>query len=110
MKKEKDPNLPEIEPEHIPTSEEVHSVFQELIEKQYREVRKREDEKGLYLLEVVIPGESEGEETGYEYMRKGRYKEGASLSTEIHVVYYENGNAVGGTSAARYVDGKWIIL
>lgn len=110
MEKEKGPNLSETESEHIPTSEEIHSVFQELIGKKYKEVRKLEDEQGLYLLEIVIPGEKEDEETRYEYMRKGRYKEGASLSTEIHVVYYENGNAVGGTSAARYIDGKWVIL
>jgi len=100
----------EKKPEHIPTLEEVSSVFRELIGKEYIEVRKLENEQGLYLYEVKIPGDLPSEEIGYEYMRKGRYKEGSSLSTEIHIVYYENGNAVGGTSAARYVDGKWIIL
>jgi len=100
----------EKKPEHIPTPEEVCSVFRELIGKEYIEVRKLEDEQGLYLYEVKIPGDLPGEEIGYEYMKKGQYEEGASLSTEIHIVYYENGNAVGGTSAARYVDGKWIIL
>jgi hypothetical protein len=93
----------EKKPEHIPTLEEVSSVFRELI-------GNFEDEQGIYLYEVKIPGDLPGEEIGYEYMRKGRYGEGSSLSTEIHIVYYENGNAVGGTSAARYVDGKWIIL
>lgn len=96
--------------EHIPTPEEVYSVFRELIGKEYTEIRKLEDEQGLYLYEVKIPGDLPGEEIGYEYMRKGRYGEGSSLSTEIHKVDYKNGNAVGGTSAARYVDGKWIIL
>jgi hypothetical protein len=110
MRKEKEPNLSEAELEYIPTSEEIHSIFRELIGIEYKEVRKLEDEQGLYLLEVVIPGEKEGEETRYEYMRKGHYKEGASLSTEIHVAYYENSVPVGGTSAARYFDGKWIIL
>lgn len=110
MRKEKEPKLFEAGPDHIPALDEVCSVFKELIGKEYKEVRKLEDEQGLYILEVVVPGEKEGEETGYEYMRKGQYREGASLSTEIHIVYYENGNAVGGTSAARYVDGKWIIL
>jgi hypothetical protein len=100
----------EKKPEHIPTPEEVCSVFRELIGKEYIVVRKFEDEQGLYLHEVKIPGNSEGEEIGYEYMRKGHYKEGESSATEIHIVYYENGKAVGGTSAARYIDGKWIIL
>lgn len=101
----------EEKPEHIPTLEEISSVFRELIgEKEYIEVRKFVDEQSPYLYEVKIPGDSKSEETGYEYMRKGHYKEGASSATEIHKVYYENGKAVGGTSAARYIDGKWIIL
>lgn len=101
----------EKKPEQIPTIEEVSSVFRELIgEKEYTEVRKYEDEQGLYLYEIKIQGDLPGEETGYEYMREGRYGEGSSLSTEIHIVYYEKGIPVGGTSAARYIDGKWKIL
>ena len=101
-------NLPE--QEHIPTPEEVHFVFIELIGKEYKEVRKCEDEKGLYLLEVEIAGESEGEIIEYAYMRKGRYKEGQISATEIHITYYKNGAPINGTSAARYIDGKWKIL
>lgn len=97
-------------PEHIPTLKEIHSVFRELIGKEYKEVRKREDERGLYLLEVEIPGGSEGEMIEYAYMRKGRYPEGGITMTEIHVTYYENGRPISGTSAARYIDGKWVIL
>lgn len=110
MKKEKDLNIPEIMSEHIPTLEEIHAIFRELIKVGYKEVRHIGDAQGPCILEVAIPGEKEGETTQYEYMRKGEYKEGASLSTEIHIVYYENGIPVGGTSAARFVDGKWIIL
>jgi hypothetical protein len=37
-------------PEHIPTAEEVLLLFEKLVgEKKYEEVRKLEDEKGLYL-------------------------------------------------------------
>jgi hypothetical protein len=68
------------------------------------------NEKGLYLLEVVVPGEKEGETTQYEYNRKGTYKECQSSETEIHVVYYENGTPVGGISAAKFVGVKWEIL
>ncbi len=103
-------NLLEVAPEHIPTPEEVNLVFRELIGKEYREVRKREDEQGLYLLEVEVAGEAEGEITEYAYMRKGRYAEGQISATEIHVTYYKDGKPVSGTSAARYVDGEWRIL
>jgi hypothetical protein len=97
-------------PEHIPTPEEVTSVFRELARKEYRETRRREDEKGLYLLEVEVPGETEGEVVEYAYMRKGRYAEGQISATEIHVAYYKDGEPVNGTTAAKYVDGAWKIL
>ncbi len=100
----------EIPQEHIPTPEELNAMFKELIKKEYTEVRKREDEKGLYLLEVTIPGESEGEIIEYAYMRKGRYPEGESSENEIHVTYYKNDIPISGTSAARCVDGQWKIL
>lgn len=101
---------PESEHEDIPTPEEVHSVFRELIGKEYSEKRKLEDEKGLYILEVEATGNSEGEVNQYAYMRKGHYPEGGITVTEIHVTYYVNGAPVSGTSAARYVDGEWKIL
>jgi len=104
------PNLSELESEHLPTAEEVHSVFRELIKKEYKETRKREDEKGLYLLEIMVAGESENQTMEYAYMRKGRYTEGQISATEIHLTYYENEVPISGKSAARYVDGQWKIL
>jgi hypothetical protein len=103
-------NLFERKPEHIPTLEEVHSVFKELTNQEYKEVRKCEDEKGLYLLEITVPGDSPDEVTEYTYMRQGHYPEGQSATTEIHVVYYKNNIPISGTSAARYVEGNWKIL
>ena len=100
----------EQEQEHIPTPEEVHSVFKELTNKEYKETRRCEDEQGLYLLEVIVPGDEPEEEIEYQYMRKGRYPEGESGSTEICVTYYENKKPISGTSAARCVDGKWKLL
>jgi len=107
-------NLFEMEPEHIPTEEEVHSVFKELAEKEYKEERRLEDEMGLYLLEVVAAGESEGETVEYAYMRKGRYSQlaeqvGASV-TAIHATHYQDGMPISGTCVAEYIDGKWSIL
>ncbi|MCX6793259.1 MAG: hypothetical protein NTY12_04515 [Candidatus Falkowbacteria bacterium] len=102
--------LPEIPQEHVPTPEEVNSVFKELIKKEYTEIRKLEDEKGLYILEVTVPGELEGELLEYAYMRKGRHPEGESSTDEIHVTYYKNNIPYGGTSAARCIEGQWKIL
>ena len=96
--------------ELVPTPEQVQAVFTEIAKKECAETRRCEDEQGLYLLEATVPGENEGEVTEYAYMRKGHFPEGQISATEIHVTYYENGTPVGGTSAARYVDGKWIIL
>lgn len=99
------------EHEPIPSEAEVHALFRELIKTaEYTVTRKFEDERGLYFLEVSAPGEKEGEMTEYLYMRKGKYQQGQSLTTEITVTYYEDDMPVGGTSAARYVDGEWKIL
>jgi hypothetical protein len=108
--KEGDSNFFEIKHEHIPTPEEVYSIFKELTNKECKEIRKIEDEKGIYLLEVIIPGDLENEVVEYAYMRKGRYKEGESATTEIHVTYYDGDMPVSGTSAARCIDGNWVIL
>lgn len=105
-------NLPnrEISMEHISTPEEVCSVFKELIKKEYKEVRRCEDQEGLYLLEVEVSGESENEVTKYLYIRKGEHKEAACSETEIYVTYFEDNIPVGGTSAARFIEGNWKIL
>lgn len=100
----------EIKKEKIPTLEEIVLVFKELTDKEYKELRRCEDELGLYLLEITVPGDLDGETIEYAYMREGRYKEGQSSSTEIHVTYYDDGMPIGGTSAARIVDGAWKIL
>ncbi|GEM_PF-3232394 len=94
-------------PEHIPSSEEVHGVFQRLVGegKEYKVTKSIDDENGLYELEIEIPGELAGEITEYGYRRFS-----APLAPEIHIAYYEHGDWVGGTSAARYVNDVWKIL
>ena len=86
---------------------EVQSVFKQLIgDKKYKDVRKLEDEKGLYLWDIIISGENGDIE--YSYMRKGRYPEGRSLATAIHVTFFdENGIPTGGYSVAKYIEGEW---
>ena len=100
----------ESQSENMPTREEILAVFEQVIEGKYKEVRACEDEEGLYLLEVVVPGEKENEVTEYAYRRQGNYKEFSTRSTVIQVVYYKDGIPVGGTSVADYVDGKWKIV
>ena len=94
-------------PESIPTPEEVQSVFEQLIgEESYREVRKREDEQGLYLWDIIVSGEDG--DTEYLYMRKGRYPEGQALATSVHVTFFDKaGIPVGGHSVAKYIEGEW---
>ncbi len=97
--------------EHIPTLEEVISVFREILKgKDFKLTRKLEDSKGLYVLEIKTKGEKDGEVDEYSYMRKGKYKEGESSMTEIYMAKYYNSIAITGESAARYIDEKWKIL
>lgn len=94
--------------EQILTLEEVLAEFEHVIgpEKIYLITKTLHDDKGLYELEIGIAGESEGERSEYQYRREF----GAFKNPEIHVAYYEDGDAVGGTSVARYIDGEWKIL
>lgn len=105
--KEYNPNIFETKLEHIPNLEEILSVFRDLIKNKYTEVRKREDEKGVYLLDVVVLGDKKNEVIEYSYIRKGQYKEGSCSETEIHVTYYKDDVPVSGTSAARCINGSW---
>lgn len=76
---------PEFIQERIPTQEEVKQVFEKLLGiKGYEELKKKEDENGLYLWNVIIKGEKEDIE--YSYIRKGNYPppDGSPLETAVH--------------------------
>jgi hypothetical protein len=107
--REGEPNGYEETREYIPTPEEVVSVIKEIIgDKEYKEGKRREDEKGLYFLELVIT-EEDGTTTEYSYLRAGKYKEGQALNSVINVVFYDgDGIPVGGHNVADCIDGKWI--
>lgn len=99
-------------PERIHTKEEVLSVISAHIEgaRSIEVVKELSDEKGLYLLEARVEVESEHDETHYEYMRKGSYPDGnATAETIIHVVFYQDGDAIGGHNVVEYHDetGQW---
>ncbi len=108
--------MPKIEneknPEHIPTQEEVLAIFEKLVgENEYEEVRKLEDEQGLYLWEIKIAQEDGSIE--YSYIRKGNYKErglagGSAAETAIHITYFDNdGMPISGHSVYKLIDDKW---
>ncbi len=97
----------ENEREHVPTPEEVHSLFKQLTKgREYEVTKNRNDAKGLYELEIEVRGETPGETTEYEYRREFV----TSKNPEIHVVYYKDDEYIHGTSAARCIKGKWKLL
>ena len=99
----------ETAPEHIPSPEEVYSIFKQLTDKELTEYRKLEDEKGLYLLEAMTPKDENGEIVEYGYMRKGCYPQGQTSSTFIQLTCYDkSGTPYFGTTMAECVDGKWV--
>lgn len=68
---------------------------------------RREDGRGLYLLEWTLSGEG-GEKTEFAYRRAGRFKEHAAAATVIDVVFYDaDGTPVGGKILAEWKDGSW---
>jgi len=100
--------------EHTPDLEEVRGKLLEIIGKEFTETRKKVDEKGLFLLEVEVKGEKDGEVTEYSYRRDvapNKQREGADapLYHSIDVVTYENGMPTGGTDVAKCVKGVWIM-
>ncbi len=105
--KEGPPNVFEEGSESTPTPEEVQSVFEQLVgEEEYEDVRRMEDEQGLYLWEIKVSGD--GGDAEYSYMREGHYPEGQASATAIHVTFFDaEGVPVGGHSVAKYISGEW---
>ncbi len=99
--------------EWIPTPEEVFVVLEKLTNgKEVHELRKVDDEKGLYLWEIKIDGENEGEHIEYLYRRKGSKEKGDSGPTAIHITYFEDDFPVSGTTVASYneEEGSWKVI
>lgn len=102
----------ERKPEHIPTPEEVLSLFEKLVgEAKYETTRKLEDEQSLYLWDIKIIKKEGNIE--YSYIRKGNYRErelpgGSASETAIHVIYFDKeGDYVSGSSVYKFIDGRW---
>mgnify|MGYP001618478979 FL=1 len=73
-------------------------------------MRRREDERGLYLLDLVVSEPGTGDQTEYRYTRKGQYPEGCSPETEVWLTYYKDGVAVNGEVGARLEGEQWKML
>ncbi len=96
------PSRQEKSVESIPTKEEVLLEIAKYCENPTVK-RELSDEKGVYLLEVEIPGAKPGETTEYIYQRKGEFPNGSKAEdTIINVAYFEDGIPVGGESVATY--------
>ncbi|MBA4337053.1 hypothetical protein C0416_04775 [bacterium] len=95
--------------EKVHSREEVMAVLNQQLDGQpYRIERELSDAKGLYLLDIVIPGEDGN--TEYSYRRQGVYPKGIAKISVIHVAYYDkDGFPVGGTSVAKWKNGVWKI-
>lgn len=109
---EKAPGQFEKDTEHVPTPEEIHSLFEQLIgEKKYEEIRKLEDEQGVYLWEIAIAGK-DGDRIEYAYMRKGLHNSNMSDPyTSIHVYFFDNdGVPTGGYPVVKFINGKWKLI
>ena len=99
-------NTLEEEQELFPTSEEVQAIFEQLVGGgEYEEIRKLEDEQGLYLWEIRVSGEDEDREYSY---RRGRPSVGELPDFRVDVYFFdEDGIPAGGHSAAKYIDKEW---
>jgi len=90
----------------------VLAIFEKLVgEAKFEEIRKLEDEQGLYLWDIKISQEDGSME--YSYIRKGNYKErglagGSAPETAIHITYFDNGGIpISGHSVYKLIDGGW---
>lgn len=104
-------NTPERSPEKILSSQEVLEILSQYAEG-YTDGRELSDDKGVYLREVEVPGEKDGEVTEYQYMRKGSHGRNQSDVTAISTIYYQDGIPVGGERIAVFSEetGEWTKL
>lgn len=100
---------PEKKAERVLTSGEVLEAISERAEG-FILSRELSDEQGVYLLEVEIKGENEGEVTEYQYMRKGVHpNHNESDVTAISRIDYKDGVPIGGERVAVFDEktGEW---
>jgi hypothetical protein len=88
--------------EKILSREEILAVISNFVENS-TVVKQESDADGVFLLNTKIEGEKPGETVQYEYVRKGKFPgHSNSLETVIDIVYYKEGEAIGGNTIAQY--------
>jgi hypothetical protein len=99
---------------HQPSLEEIKAKIEKLCGKENPEVlRTCEDEKGVYLHEVVTM-DDKGDASLFSYRRSGNYQETKTANTLVDVAYFigpvEAGMCVGGDTLSNYDEnsGQWV--
>lgn len=101
-------------PEQFPSQQEIKSIFEMMTQgKEYKEIRLKSNEEGVYLFEIEVTLEN-GEKREYNYQKATyNYRDttlplNAQFSASIHVINYDSdGIPYGGECVANYRDGKW---
>ncbi|MDD2766357.1 MAG: hypothetical protein PHH40_01165 [Candidatus Moranbacteria bacterium] len=108
------PTPPAEKGRQILTAEEVKAKIEKLSGKENQEViRMLEDEKGVYLYEVVAV-DDKGDASLFSYRRSGNFQETKRASTGVDVAYFigpiEDDMCVGGDTLSNYdeTSGTWI--
>lgn len=106
------PSQEEKEP-HILTLEKIKTKIEKLSGQENSEaIRTLEDEKGIYLHEVVTI-DDKGDASLFSYRRSGDYQETKVANTLVDVTYFigsvEYGMCVGGDTLSNYDEnsGEW---
>ena len=94
----------------IPKEREVMKLIEGLIgEKPYTEVLRHEDSEGPYRLVIEVIGD-DGDPVRYDYIRAGNFPEGNPSETAIDIIYLNSdGDEVGGSKAASFIEGAWVM-
>lgn len=95
--------------EKIHSKEEILAVILPSIESPYAITDERRDEKGIYMLELTVEGESPGEKIVYNYTRAGRHEKNVAASVDyIEVTSYSaDGEMLKWETFARFENGVW---
>ena len=100
------PQKPETGLETVPTPEEIKDVFEKLTRSgRYTEIRRLEDEKGIYVW--IISMETEDGTTEYEYNRSVIDPPHAPKTAVFATTYDKDGMPTGGSTIAQLINHKW---
>ena len=94
----------------VPSEGGVVSLLESFIGgKEYVEILKEEDEKGLCRL-LVESVDDDGDKVEYEYKRSGNFTYEGVPKVVIYATYYYEGVPVSGGNVSEYRDGEWIDI